>query len=516
MSARSGEVTCIARWLWPLLLTLSPLLADGLNNAALIPPIQPDAEVKLEGISPDWVKSLVIAELRIETATEAGTFASATRVLDHYAEMGVNGLWITPVHERGTKSNGYGNFGPHTIEPQLTGAKDTAGSFEVARRFVSEAHRRNIRVFFDIVAWGTRTDSPLVTEHPEFYKRVGGGFWKIWSGYGFDWEHAGFRAWYRQSAVDFIQKTGADGFRVDLAPDVSAYFFSEVRMELLKQGRKIAIVSEMPGERRDAFDFEQMGVTGWTEEPDYAHPDKLKEQKERFGISWQYLLRNNLVDAVREGRGIGKATLQQNGKGGLYRYYTANLLCHDDTEPAAKGDRVSFAYATLFGPFIPMWWIGEEWNNPKKLLPDPSAGGVLYGNTIDWSVKEQAENTAFFEDIKRYLKIRRSYPQVFENFSARLRDANIVKVDSSLDGMPNSLQAYGRTAPGMAVVIVPNAGPRTAELRVSMDPAALGIPGVLEVTDLISGHPVLLEDRGSFHAVIQSRHLGVYLVRSSS
>ncbi len=469
----------------------------------------------MDGISPDWVKSLVIAEVRIETATEAGTFQAATQVLDHYAEMSVNGLWITPVYERGSKGNGYGNFGPHTIEPLLTGAKDTAGSFAVVRRFVDEAHRRKIRVFFDIVAWGTRTDSPLVSEHPEFYKRVDGDFWKIWSGYGFDWEHTGFRAWYRQAAVDFILKTGADGFRVDLAPDISGYFFAEVRSELLKQGRKIAVICEMPGERRDAFDFEQIGVTGWTEEPDYAHPEKLQQQKERFGKPWEYLLRNNLVDAVKEGRGIGKATLQQRGNGGRYRYYTANLLCHDDAEPAAKGSRVSFAYATLFGPFIPMWWIGEEWNNPKKLLPDPSAGGVLYGNTIDWAAMKQPENAAFYEDIKRYLKIRWSYPQVFEHFPASLRDANLVKVDSSLDGAPNSLQAYARTAPGMAVVIVPNAGDANAKVRVSLDAAALGIPEALRVTDLLNGQPVLLEEGKVFIADIQAQHLGVYRVESS-
>ncbi|NCU25911.1 hypothetical protein EOM86_04235, partial [Candidatus Nomurabacteria bacterium] len=32
------------------------------------------SEVKLEGISPDWVKSLVIAQIRIESISEEGTF----------------------------------------------------------------------------------------------------------------------------------------------------------------------------------------------------------------------------------------------------------------------------------------------------------------------------------------------------------------------------------------------------------------------------------------------------------
>ena len=57
-----------------------------INNAVLIPKYKPDAEVKMEGMSPDWVKTLIMAQFRIETATPEGMFASATKVLDHYAE----------------------------------------------------------------------------------------------------------------------------------------------------------------------------------------------------------------------------------------------------------------------------------------------------------------------------------------------------------------------------------------------------------------------------------------------
>jgi glycosidase len=72
------------------------------ENSELIPAYVPDAQVAMEGMSPDWAKSLVIASLRIETATEAGTFDAATRLLDHYAEMGVNALWIAPIFDRKT------------------------------------------------------------------------------------------------------------------------------------------------------------------------------------------------------------------------------------------------------------------------------------------------------------------------------------------------------------------------------------------------------------------------------
>lgn len=56
-----------------------------IDNRSLLPPIKPDSEVVMEGMSPDWMKSLVMEQFRVETATPEGTFAAATRVLDHLA-----------------------------------------------------------------------------------------------------------------------------------------------------------------------------------------------------------------------------------------------------------------------------------------------------------------------------------------------------------------------------------------------------------------------------------------------
>lgn len=181
--------------LTPLLAVLLWLIADGLaaepviNNAALMPTYKPDAEVQMEGMSPDWVKSLIMVNFPIEAATPEGTFAAATKVLDHYAEMGVNGLWINPIWARIPKNrtsnyfNGYGNFGHHLIAPELTGTDDQDLAMEEVRRFVAEAHKRNIRVVFDVVVWGVEKESPLVKEHPEFFRfPPDGKFSEQWGG----------------------------------------------------------------------------------------------------------------------------------------------------------------------------------------------------------------------------------------------------------------------------------------------------------------------------------------------
>ena len=454
------------------------------DNSALIPPIQADQAVTMEGLDPDWVKNLIIAELRIETASTDGTFATATNVLDHYAQMGVNGLWIDPIWERGSKGNGYVNFGPNLVEPMLTGTADT--NFSAVTSFVSAAHKKNIRVFFDIIVWGTSTNSPLVTQHPEFYTRnPDGSFWQVWGGYGFDWRSARLQQWYAKAAENFILQTGSDGFRVDLAPNTSGYFFQTIRTKLFAHGRKIFIIGECLNDRLGTFDTE-----------------------ERSLLNNEYLLTNNIVDVIQSGTGIGTA----NGAG-QYRYYTANFCNHDDLAPVCDGNRVRFAYGSIFAPFIPLWWIGEEWNNLQ------TKSGVMYFNTIDWSELNLPENRSFFEDVKRYIWIKRTFPEIFDYFAANHHSANIAKVDSLINHRTNNVQAYARFFAGEAVLVVPNYGVTNGSTaQVIPDYRALGLSSMMscKITDLMTGKEIAsgpVSRLTSFTTEIKANHLGVYLLK---
>jgi len=456
------------------------------DNSALIPTILPDQAVTMDGLDPDWIKTLIIAELRIETATSAGTFAAATNVLDHYAQMGVNGLWIDPIWERGSTGNGYVNFGPNLVEPLLTGTADT--NFSAVKGFVSAAHNRNIRVFFDIIVWGTSTNSPLVAQHPDFYERNSNGtFWQVWGGYGFDWRSTRLQNWYANAAENFVLQTGADGFRVDLAPNTSGYFFQTIRNNLFVHGRKIFIMGECLNDRLGTFDTE-----------------------ERSLVNDDYLLTNNIVDVIQSGTGIGTVT-----GAGRYRYYTANFCNHDDHAPVCDGNRVRFAYGSIFAPFIPIWWIGEEWNNLQ------TKSGVMYFNTIDWSELSLPQNRAFFEDVKRYIWIKRSFPELFDHFATNHQAANISKVDTRINGQTNSLQAYARFGAGEAVLVVPNYGTTNGStVQIIPDYRALGIGSMTscKIIDLMRDKEIAsgpVSHLSSFKTEIQADHLGVYLLKVS-
>lgn len=478
--------------------------ATVIDNSSLIPKYVPDSQVKLEDGSPDWVKSLIMAEVRIETATPEGTFQAATKVLDHYAEMGVNGLWITPPY---AESASYGVKYPDRLSSKLTGTDDIEAGFAVAKQFVEEAHKRNIRIFFDIVTWGTTKDSPLCTEHPDWYD----GWREAYGGYVWKWSNTEWQEWFINNAVNIVNKTGIDGFRCDLEPDNTGYgVFDEVRQRLLKQGRKVAIFSEIVNYRYGSsgnlvYDFEQVGVG--SDESCEHHYNNYENY---------FLERGNIVDCTKTGIGIGTKTLQPTGEGGTFRYYTFCLSCHDSSKTQANGNRINFGYQMVFAPYIPLWYIGEEWDNPKKLN---SGTGVLFFNTIDWSLLDQPENRAFYEDVKKMIRIRRQYPEIFTYFPENHQETNICKV--SVKGIED-LGAYARYYGDTGILVVPNANVHdtSGNFQIIIPFADMGLDGYksFTVTELMSGKTVVSgtkEQVRTFSYTVPNQEVGVFLVKGS-
>ena len=70
----------------------SLLAGAAIDNSALMPPYKPDAEVVMEkdaegGETPDWIKSLIIVELRIHSASTDGTIKGLLPALDRLRKL---------------------------------------------------------------------------------------------------------------------------------------------------------------------------------------------------------------------------------------------------------------------------------------------------------------------------------------------------------------------------------------------------------------------------------------------
>ncbi len=441
-----------------------------IDNSDLIPKILPDSEVKLDANgTPDWASTLILGEIRIATATEEGTLQSAVPVLDHYAEMGINGLWVCPVYDPGKTGNGYGNMGTHTIDPAITGTEDYEKGWQVLKGFIDEAHKRNIRIFLDVISWGTVNESPLFTEHPDWFTAN-----SVWGGREFNFNNDEFVEWYTNEVVEIALKTGCDGFRYDVEPSYAGYKVDgEIRNRLLKRGRKIFAIGEAENDRGGAYDVEQGGITGTVTVENYTSVEPIYFMIDRY----------NIVDSIKKGEHIGSIASQGKGMGGRYRYYTNCISSHDNKYPVGCANRLAFGYQMIYSPFIPLWYIGEEWNNPLKLSVEDS---VLYFNQIDWQALLIPENRALYEDIKTMIRIRRQYPEIFAYYPDEFINTNICKVCAT----GGSLQAYARYMNNIAMLIIPNNNASgDGNITISIPFAACGMDTKkhFTITDAVSG-----------------------------
>ena len=474
----------------------------SLDNSAKIPPIRPDSETALlvtssdgEAYTPEWVNDLIIVEGNLANATEEGTLEAAYRIIDHLAELGVNGLWITPVGDRSDPQYFYGNLGLHTIDSRLTGTTDYEEGWQKFTDFVSYAHSKNIRVFMDVVTWGTSEDSELYLNHPDWYSGE-----DVWSGKEFDWDNQELRDWYIQTATDLILSTGIDGLRCDCEPEYAGYeLFAQIRSNCLEAGRKIVIFSEQSNTRDGAFDFEQFGVF------DYGTCSFSDQQEMK--LNW-FMRDTSIISAIRNSAMIGDAQDEIQNQSAYYRYFTYCVSCHDFSGTAVNGNILVLAYQSLFAPFIPIWYLGEEFGW------DGAGGGSLLYAKVDWSDAKDLENAAFLEQVKRLIAIRRDYADVFSVFSEDHRESNICAVRT--EGL-GDLTAYARYNDSRAVLIVPNTSGADATGTVTVPFSAMGLAAsaTWQIKDLLTGEVIAQgvgQNISDFQATVADQSLGVYLV----
>ena len=168
-----------------------------------------------------------------------GDFKGITSALDYLKELGVKGIWLTPFLKSPKVDNGYDVADYYQIDPTY----GTKADFD---DFLSEAHRRGIRVIMDMVVNHTSTDcqwfqeakKSTVNPYRDYYiwkdkpnnweSFFGGTAWEFdattnqYYYHKFDTKMADLN-WSNPKVVDEVQQilkfwldTGIDGFRLDV------------------------------------------------------------------------------------------------------------------------------------------------------------------------------------------------------------------------------------------------------------------------------------------------------------
>ena len=191
--------------------------------------------VKLQ--HPEWSRDAVIYQVNTRQFTPEGTFDAARKELPRLKALGVDILWLMPIHPIGEK-NRKGLLGSPYAVRDYYAVNPEFGDLDGLRRFVDAAHAEGFRVILDWVANHTAWDNPLVEQHPEWYSRDWRGqlhspTWTDWSDViQLDFSQPGLRRYMADVMAWWVREVGIDGFRCDVAGFVPLDFWDALRSEL--------------------------------------------------------------------------------------------------------------------------------------------------------------------------------------------------------------------------------------------------------------------------------------------
>lgn len=396
-------------------------------------PIDPYDPESFEGVRhPGWSRTAVIYQINTRQFTPEGTLGAATREIPRLKALGVDILWLMPIHPIGEK-NRKGRLGsPYSVRDYRS-VNPELGTMDDLKTLVAAAHANGMKVILDWVANHTSWDHRWVAEHPEWYARdwKGGHVstpWWDWSDIiDLDYSHAVLRREMAGAMAYWVREADIDGFRADVAGYVPPDFWADVRRDL-EAIKPVWMLGE--------FNHRDLHMTSFDSS---------------YGWAWAEAL-------MKIARG-------QADTGALYGYYSENESAwptgaqrmiftsnHDEnawagTEFERFGPALGNAFALLFtSEGIPLVYNGQEAGNDKRLK-------FFERDPISW--KDHPHSAL----IRDWISFRDAHPALHNApWGARM-----VQVKNSDE---KKIFSFARARGGDAIFVVQNysAEPRTVTI----------------------------------------------------
>jgi len=176
------------------------------------------------------LENSVVYEMNVRQYTPEGTFAAAQQELPRLKELGIDILWLMPIHPIGVKER-KGTLGSYYAIADYKAVNPEFGTMEDFENFLAEAHKLGFRVVLDCVANHTSPDAKWINECPaDWYMRDSLGNTVV----NYDWYDIAELNYGKREVWDamadqmrFWMEKGVDGFRCDMACEVPLEFWQE-------------------------------------------------------------------------------------------------------------------------------------------------------------------------------------------------------------------------------------------------------------------------------------------------
>ncbi len=336
-------------------------------------------ELNVDGTNPISGGNRVIYELNLTNFTPEGTLAAATGRIAGLDKLGIDIIWLMPVHPRGTTDRN-GTLGSPYAPRDYYAVNDDYGTLDDLKGFVNTAHQAGIEVWLDLVPNHTGTDAVWTVTHPEYYEHKDGGFVHP-SNYGDVYQLNMRSATTQRAMLDameyWIDQAGIDGIRCAYISrqSIPETFWSTAIDELKrhKEGKDITMLGEA-----DFTDVQRLYGRGF--DFDYAWGFNTKLQNVGGSASRLREACEALVNDTRYGTGLDRMVYLTNHdvnaeKGSVFGIFK---------ERAYPLTVLEF---TLYG--MPLIYNGQEVGCSRQM-------GLFEKSAISWSendINKKMNNT---------------------------------------------------------------------------------------------------------------------------
>ncbi|MCD8312820.1 MAG: alpha-amylase [Bacteroidales bacterium] len=372
-----------------------------------------------------WTYNSVVYEMNLRQYTAEGTLEAAADQLPRLQRLGVDVLWLMPIHPIGVEGR-KGTLGSYYAPQNYREVNPEFGTLEDFDAFLAAAHEQGFKVILDWVANHTSPDAVWISTEPEdWYVRDEKGDLVI----QYDWtdiaklnyDNSDMAA-EMEDCMRFWLDRGVDGFRCDVAGEMPDEFWGDVLPKLRKDYPDTYYLAE--GEREglyeDGFDASYawelhhlmndiaQGKKGAQDLRDYVERDAARYEIDGYRLmftsnhdenSWSGTEFERMGDAVK-----AMAVLTFTLPYGQPLIYTGQEMAYDHRFEFFEKDNVPF-------------WEWNEWSDfYQKLIALKHGNAALdaggLGKPLEW-----LDVAAEGRDGKSLLAFRRGNVTVIANLS---------------------------------------------------------------------------------------------------
>lgn len=368
-----------------------------------------------------WTKGAVIYQVNTRQFTAEGNFAAAQAHLPRLKELGVDIIYLMPIHPIGSK-NRKGSLGsPYSVRDYYA-VNPEFGTLDDLKAFVDEAHRLGMHVILDLVANHTAWDHKLALQHADWYKKDWQGkprsnpWWEWEDVIELDWSKPGVREHVGKAMEYWVRDVGVDGYRADVAGYIPLDFWEKQRKRL-DAIRPVFMLAEWKSSELQRTAFDATNAYEW-----YLAARKIAGGKADATALYDYYAENESAWPSQAMRLTYIENHDSNSWEGTAR---------ENFGPALE----AFTVLSFTGEGLAMIYSGQEACNQRRLA-------FFDKDLIDWN---QGNACAYGELLRDLIVFRKANPALANGkWGARMEKLNSDK--------PKQLFAWIRKQGGNTVV----------------------------------------------------------------